>query len=63
MRLDSVLAVIDKAMDEIIETEIKNIFGNMGPDSHQRDQLATGFERVNLFEAMAIEEAKKKFKP
>lgn len=63
MRLDSVLVAIDRAIDDIIETEVKNVFSNMGPASDQVKQLETGFDRVNAFEVLVIEAAKRKFKP
>lgn len=63
MKLDTALNAIDRALDDILEAEIKNIFGNMGPASDQTKQLDTGFDRLIAFETLAHQRAKLKFKP
>lgn len=63
MKLDTALNAIDRALDDILEAEIKNIFGNMGPASDQTMQLDIGFDRLITFETLVHDVAKRKFKP
>lgn len=63
MKLDTALNAIERALEDALETEIKNIFGNMGNPTAQTKELETGFDRVNAFETLALEVARRKFKP
>jgi hypothetical protein len=64
LKLADLVRVIDEAAAETIKTEFKNVFASIGTESAELEakQLATGFDRLIAFHAMALELAAKKFK-
>lgn len=64
LKLETVVAAINEAAAETIKTEFKNVFASIGTESAELEakQLATGFDRLIAFHAMALELAAKKFK-
>lgn len=63
MKLDTALNVIEHKLEEILENELTNIYASVEDPAKQIQQLETGFDRLNAFEAIAIATAKRKFKP
>jgi len=63
MKRFSAEKIIEEAMSEILKGEIRNVFASTGDETseQQRERLATGFDRINAFETMALQVAAEKF--
>lgn len=64
MKLADVEAAIRVAMADLVESECKNVFASIGTETLELEakQLATGFQRLVEFEALALKIAAQMFK-
>ena len=63
MTLNEAYRLIGEAVGEILKVEIRNIYGSIGSETPMQlhVRLATGFDRLISFEAMAKSLAEAKF--